>query len=185
MIRVDNINRLLLGVVIVLVVVTAGVAFAYFSSSMPAGESKTTITGNAGKMNITYDGGNEIVANKLLPREEAFATKHFTVTGNNTTNGLDMPYSISLVVDAYTFTANAITYTLTGTNTGSNGTIVANTSGSISKTGTTLLGTGLFKSAVNKVHTYDLSLFYKDNGTVQNDDIGKTVKVHVNIEAVK
>ena len=84
----DNINRLLLGVVIVLVVVTAGVAFAYFSSSMPTGESATTITGTAGKMNITYDGGNEIVAEKLLPREEAFATKHFTVTGNNTTMDL-------------------------------------------------------------------------------------------------
>lgn len=78
-------------IILLILLLSIGLSFAYFSATITGGEEKTTITVAAGVMNIHYDGGNNINSNNISPSNNAFATKTFTVTGNNTTD-LDMVY---------------------------------------------------------------------------------------------
>lgn len=179
-------NKTLFYIIGILIVVVLGISisYAFFTSGMSAGEDNTSITSNAGVMKIVYDGGSKITANKLLPNDEAFATKVFTVTGTNTTKEINMPYEVKLVVDNNTF-KSPISYTLTGENTGSNGTIISDIL-ETNITGTSItLGTGSFKNASSKVHTYTLKLFYKDTNTDQSADMGANIKVHIEVTGAK
>ena len=179
-------NKILFSILGVLIIIIFGVSisFAFFSSGMSSGEENTTITSNAGIMKIVYDGGNKITATKLLPTDEAFATKIFTVTGTNTTNVLTMPYEIKLIIDNNTF-ESPISYTLTGTNTGNNGTIISDIPETDITGSSITLGSGSFQSATDKVHTYTLKLFYKDTGTDQSADMGANIKVHIEVSGTK
>ena len=179
-------NKILFYIIGILIVIVLGISISYsfFTSGMNAGEDNTSITSNAGVMKIVYDGGNKITANKLLPTDKAFATKVFTVTGTNTTKEISMPYEVKLVVDNNTF-KSPISYTLTGVNTGSNGTIIGNIL-ETNITGTSItLGTGSFKNASSKVHTYTLKLFYKDTNTDQSADMVANIKVHIEVAGIK
>ena len=179
-------NKILFYIISILIVVVLGISisYAFFTSGMSAGEDNTSITSNAGVMKIVYNGGSKITANKLLPTDKAFATKVFTVTGTNTTKEISMPYEVKLVVDNNTF-KSPISYTLTGVNTGSNGTIIGNIL-ETNITGTSItLGRGSFKNASSKVHTYTLKLFYKDTNTDQSADMGANIKVHIEVTGTK
>ena len=100
-----------------------GLSYAYFIGNIVGAEDSTTVTGNSGIMQIQYNGGAAINVNSFFPSATAFATKNFTVTGNNSTNQT-MYYNITLVMESNTFSCNALQYKLTSTNTGGNGSVI-------------------------------------------------------------
>ena len=175
--------------VILLLLVTIGLSFAYFTATISGSESTTTITVGSGTMTITYAGGSNITVSNIYPKAAAWVTKGFTITGSNTTANV-MKYKVTLVVSTNTFTAGALEYRMTATNTGSNGTTmraittntdIANGASNI------LLGNGQFTAATGgaKVHTYSLTIYFVDTGTNQNTNQGKSFKGYFKTEAVQ
>ncbi|MDD4795597.1 MAG: hypothetical protein PHG03_03450, partial [Bacilli bacterium] len=110
--------------IILLLMITIGVSYAYFTANITGGEESTTITVKGGKMLITYDGGSEVDVDNIAPGNTPFGTKTFTVTGFNNTN-TPMGYKISLVVESNTFSENAIQYKMISTNTGDSGNVAS------------------------------------------------------------
>ena len=169
---------LLIGIIFI------GVAYAYFTAGLSS-ETSTTIRADAGTMNIVYNGGTNINLSGIYPRDEVWATKNITVTGNNTTDA-EMYYKLTLVVDSNTFkTDDPLEYELVSTNTSTNGEIIP----AISKTNITSssieLGKGHFLKANNAVHTYQLKIYYPKKATSQNDNQGAAFSAHVEITSVK
>lgn len=152
-----------------LVLLCGGLTFAYFTS-FTSSESGSTIATKGGTMNIKYDNGSgNITLSNIYPRSSAWVNKTFTVTGNNTTD-LNMYYGISLVVDNNDF-GSYLSYTLSGTNTSNNGSLIPNitTNQSINGVSSTYeLGVGSFNKATNAVHTYSFKIFFLDTGEEQN-----------------
>lgn len=152
-----------------LVLLCGGLTFAYFTSFTPS-ESGSTIATKGGTMNIKYaNGSGNITLSNIYPRSSAWVNKTFTVTGNNTTD-LSMYYGISLVVDNNNF-GSYLSYTLTGTNTSNNGSLIPNITTNQNITGvsdTYELGVGSFNKATNAVHTYSFKIFFLDTGEEQN-----------------
>lgn len=176
-------------VIALLLVVTIGVSFAFFTAQIAGGESSTTITVAGGSMNITYASGANINVANIHPRPEAWVNKSFTIKGNNTT-AVIMKYKVSLVIGANTFSTNALQYQLVSTNTGANGTIIPSTGSNqnIATGGRTIsLGEGQFTAATggDKVHTYQLNIFFPDTGSPQNVDQGKNFTAYIKTEAVQ
>src|SRR5574344_2471896 len=162
-----------------------GITFAYFVAQISGNESSTTITAGAGSMSLVVDGGNSIIATNMYPGPDAFATKTFTITGTNTTSKT-MYYTLNLVIDENGFAANNIQYTLTSTNTSSNGTVASSIdtkTGITTGTSTIKLGSGSFTNGTSKVHTYVLNLYYPETNTDQSADMGKSFKAHISIIA--
>ncbi|MDD4796082.1 MAG: hypothetical protein PHG03_06000, partial [Bacilli bacterium] len=95
--------------IILLLIITIGLSFAYFTANITGSEETTTITAKGGKMVITYDGGSNVDVDNIAPSNTPFGTKTFTITGYNNTN-IAMGYKISLVVESNTFSDNAIQY---------------------------------------------------------------------------
>ena len=155
--------------VIALALVLIGVTYAYFSARITGLESASTISLTAGRMGIQYSEGDENVTfTNIYPREEAWVTKTFTLTGYNTTDQ-PMKYDIGLNVITNTFPNNYLTYDLTLLS-GNNGTPVASKTGvSINGTGKIKIGVGTFVQANGAVHSYELKIYFKDNGQDQND----------------
>lgn len=136
-------------------------------------------------MSLVVDGGNSIIATNMYPGPDAFATKTFTITGTNTTSKT-MYYTLNLVIDENGFAANNIQYTLTSTNTSSNGTVASSIdtkTGITTGTSTIKLGSGSFTNGTSKVHTYVLNLYYPETNTDQSADMGKSFKAHIGIAA--
>lgn len=173
-------NIIFIALVVILVLVFGGISYAYFTSFTNS-ESASTVYTKGGTMKIAYSNksGNISVAN-IYPREAAWATKSFTVTGNNTT-ALEMPYRIVLTIDKNTFT-HPLFYSLTGS--GSNGTLVPNaTNVQIQKSGHQIVGSGKYVQANNAEHTYVLSIFYKPKAnTDQNEDQQASFAAHIIID---
>ena len=155
--------------IISLALVLIGVTYAYFSARITGLESASTISLTAGRMGIHYAEGDEnISASNIYPRSEAWITKTFTLTGYNTTDQ-EMKYEIGLNVITNTFTNGYLTYDLTLLS-GSNGTPVASkTNVEINGTGKKSFGKGTFLQANGAVHSYELKIYFKDNGLDQND----------------
>ena len=82
----------------VLVLIFAGITYAFFTTSDNEG-STAEIISDSGKMLINYEDGTNtlVVAEDVSPNNgKIIADKTFSVTGTNTTDGLIMPFSISL-----------------------------------------------------------------------------------------
>ena len=161
-----------------------GATYAFFTAGMSS-ETSTTVRADAGTMKITYDGGNDINLAGIYPKDDVWATKTITVTGNNTTDA-EMYYKLTLVVDSNTFkTDDPLQYELVSTNTSTNGEIIPN----ISKkdiTGTSIeLGSGHFVKANNASHTYELKIYYPKKATSQNANQRATFSAHVEITSAK
>ncbi len=155
--------------VIALALVLIGVTYAYFSARITGLESASIIRLTAGRMGIVYSEGDEnVAASNIYPREEAWVTKTFTLTGWNTTDQR-MYYKIGLNVITNTFTNDYLTYDLTLLS-GTNGTPVASKTGvAINGTGKIPFGMGSFLAADGEAHSYELKIYFKDNGEDQND----------------
>ena len=161
-----------------------GATYAFFTAGMSS-ETSTTVRADAGTMKITYDGGKDINLAGIYPKDDVWATKTITVTGNNTTDA-EMYYKLTLVVDSNTFkTDDPLQYELVSTNTSTNGEIIPN----ISKkdiTGTSIeLGSGHFVKANNASHTYELKIYYPKKATSQNANQRATFSAHVEITSAK
>ena len=177
-------KRVMVYVMIISLICVVGVSYAFFTAGMSS-ETSTTVRADAGTMKITYDGGNDINLAGIYPKDDVWATKTITVTGNNTTDA-EMYYKLTLVVDSNTFkTDDPLQYELVSTNTSTNGEIIPN----ISKTditGTSIeLGSGHFVKANNAKHTYLLKIYYPRKATSQNANQGAAFSAHVEITSAK
>ena len=65
----------IISIIVLLLLITIGGSFAYFSASLTGGEETSTITAAGGTMNITYDGGATITATGIYPNNDPVATK--------------------------------------------------------------------------------------------------------------
>ena len=135
---------------------------------------------------MAYNGGPAINVPNMVPSNSPFATKTFTVTGNNVTTST-MRYNLSLKINSNTFSYNALQFKLISTNTGSSGVIVPSiTSLTGIKTGarTIFLGNGSFggTSGQDKVHTYKLELYFPLTGQDQTYDTGKSFSAVIDIK---
>ena len=176
-------KRVMVYVMIISLICVVGVSYAFFTAGMSS-ETSTTVRADAGTMKITYDGGNDINLAGIYPKDDVWATKTITVTGNNTTDA-EMYYKLTLVVDSNTFkTDDPLQYELVSTNTSTNGEVIPN----ISKTditGTSIeLGNGHFVKANNAKHTYLLKIYYPKKATSQNANQGAAFSAHVEIAQV-
>ena len=177
-------KRVMIYVMIISLICVVGVSYAFFTAGMSS-ETSTTVRADAGTMKITYDGGKDINLAGIYPKDDVWATKTITVTGNNTTDA-EMYYKLTLVVDSNTFKADdPLQYELVSTNTSTNGEIIPN----ISKTditGTSIeLGSGHFVKANNAKHTYLLKIYYPRKATSQNANQGAAFSAHVEITSAK
>ena len=177
-------KRVMIYVMIISLICVVGVSYAFFTAGMSS-ETSTTVRADAGTMKITYSGGANINLAGIYPKDDVWATKTITVTGNNTTDA-EMYYKLTLVVDSNTFkTDDPLQYELVSTNDSTNGEIIPN----ISKTditGTSIeLGSGHFAKANNAKHTYLLKIYYPKKATSQNANQGAAFSAHVEITSAK
>ena len=177
-------KRVMIYVMIVSLICIVGVSYAFFTAGMSS-ETSTTVRVDAGTMKITYSGGANINLAGIYPKDDVWATKTITVTGNNTTDA-EMYYKLTLVVDSNTFkTDDPLQYELVSTNTSTNGEIIP----TISKTDLTEnsieLGSGHFVKANNAKHTYLLKIYYPKKATSQNANQGAVFSAHVEITSAK
>ncbi len=151
--------------VFLLFMALSGMSFAHFTAKINDPETVTTIVGDAGKMEINYVGGPNIVVAQMVPSASAFATKTFTVTGSSPVSST-LSYNVSIMRTKNTFTTNGLAYNLTSANTGSNGTVVPSSTKSmcylLTGTGEEILGNGSFSGPTggNKIHSYKLELYF-------------------------
>jgi predicted ribosomally synthesized peptide with SipW-like signal peptide len=144
---------------VLVLLIGVGATYAYFSAQITGSESSTTITADSGQMTIVYDNGSGVItANNISPDSKPFATKTFTVTGNNTTDKM-MPYDLSLVVEENTFYAS-LSFDLVSVNTSNSGYIIPSREGEgIGYNAETIgLGTGMF----GKWHGQSSYLYFKN-----------------------
>ena len=177
-------KRIMIYVMIISLICVVGVSYAFFTAGMSS-ETSTTVRADAGTMKITYDGGNNINLAGIYPKDDVWATKTITVTGNNTTDA-EMYYKLTLVVDSNTFkTDDPLQYELVSTDTSTNGEVIP----TISKTDLTEnsieLGSGKFAKANNAKHTYLLKIYYPKKATSQNANQGAAFSAHVEITSTK
>ena len=177
-------KKVMIYILVISLICVVGVSYAFFTAGMSS-ETSTTVRADAGTMKITYSGGANINLAGIYPKDDVWATKTITVTGNNTTDA-EMYYKLTLVVDSNTFKADdSLQYELVSTNTSTNGEIIPN----ISKTditGTSIeLGSGHFVKANNDKHTYLLKIYYPKKATSQNANQGAAFSAHVEITSAK
>ena len=183
---VKVINKILAGIIIIAVFfLVVGVAYSYYVARLSGAETKTSVTGTTGALKMEYDGGPELIASSIAPSTNPFITKTFTVKGYNTSN-IQLYYQVKIIVDENTFSEDAITYTLTGSNTSENGNPIPNiTTRTPINQETISLGIGNFTDNItNVVHTYELNLYFYQTETDQLQDLGKTFKAHVTLEDI-
>lgn len=111
----QNTALLIVIAVATLLVAVVGATFAYFTANS-SNTSTSTISTTSGQMTITYgDGTNTVTISTLnvQPSDTILVNKTFTLTGTNTTgndtdNGIAMPYNVGLEYNN-TFTSVAAT----------------------------------------------------------------------------
>lgn len=179
----SNYVMLYISIVVLIVIVSFGVTYSYFSTNYVNGTSTSNIDLTSGKMIINFTDKNpNIVFSNVIPGptssvNDAVLSKSFVVSGTNTTD-LKMEYKLELVVSNNEFDNNDIGYILIGKN-NNNGAIVTNakssfTSSAISKIskGTNLkidLGIGYFAKSNTQInHEYTLYLFFIETNKEQN-----------------
>ena len=166
------------------IILGIGVSYAFYAAIINGNETTTTLQLEAGVLSIKYDGGDIIEAEGFLPGSEAFATKTFTLTGNNDSE-LNMPYNLSLIIDENTFNERSLNYKLSGINTSNNGDILLDGNKTISGESMNL-GKGYFApGATNAVHTFVIKFYYPDDGTDQSDEMNASFKAHIKVEGTK
>ncbi len=190
----------MIGTLLILLMMFSGITYAFFTSTNNNG-STSIVEVTGGKMTISYsDGSSDLLTSKnIIPSNDIIVNKTFTLTGTNTTNGLDMPYKVGLdyvsefsdgMIHYYIKRTSAndnVSSNLVGT---ANQTIPGNTSetgythGTLKKGNRYLeLATGEFKTnTTNQTITFNLKLQFPDNGLNQDSEKGKnfTGKIVVN-----
>ena len=172
-------------IVILTMIIGVGLSYAFFSARISGTESESTIVMEAGSLSIEYtDLSNIISVSKVYPREEAWVTKEFKVTGTNTTN-LVLFYKIKIVLDNNEFEGLGLSYSLESINTGNNGNIIPSISKEYIGKDNINLGQGYFinTGTTPKEHKYTLKIYLKENGEDQNYLQGAKFAAHIEIES--
>ena len=168
--------------ILFLLIASISISYSYFTAQVVKDESGSTIEAHGATLTITYESADIIFKEKLYPREEEWATKTFTVTGNNT-SPLKMNYYVGMDVEASDFPDGALTYTLSGSKTDTGSTLVpAVTAGTIPNGKSKVyFGVGQFINGY-AIHTYTLKIFYPDTEENQNNEQGSSYKAKLFIE---
>lgn len=176
--------------IIILLIISIGISYAYFTAFFTGGEEETTIQIKGGKMTITYSGGSLIEFYNIRPGDNAVATKTFNIIGKNNNDGLEMEYKISLVTKKNTFTDDALKYTLTNINAVDNGVPapdITEFGDILSGVNTTILGVGSFTGPTdgNRTHTYELEIYFPFQLYDQNANQRKQIEAYVLVESYR
>ncbi len=172
-------------IVVLTMVIGIGLSYAFFSARISGEESESTIVMEAGSLSIEYaDLSNAITVSKIYPKEDAWVTKEFKVTGKNTTD-LVLFYKIKIVLDNNEFEGLGLSYSLESKNTGNNGNIIPSISKEYIGKDDVNLGQGYFVNtgSTSKEHKYTLKIYFKENGEDQNYLQGAKFAAHIEIEA--
>ena len=183
-VKENNVTVVVL-IVILTIIIGVSLSYAFFSARISGTESESTIVMEAGSLSIEYtDLSNVISVSKVYPREEAWVTKEFKVTGTNTTN-LVLFYKIKIVLDNNEFEGLGLSYSLESENTGNNGNIIPSISKEYIGKDDINLGQGYFinTGTTPKEHKYTLKIYLKENGEDQNYLQGAKFAAHIEIEA--
>ena len=213
----DNKNQRVLTIIIVataliLVIIFAGVTYAFFTANNPEGSTAQIISEN-GRMIITYDDGTDSIlpVTNIQPSNTILVNKTFSLKGTNTTvgmsesDGLTMPYKVGV---QYTsgFSNGMMHYYIKSTNKSANvteeytGTTNQTVQGNPTYTGYTHgtfkkgnnkyteMVTGEFPASLNnQTITFNLIIQFPDNNENQDSEKGKTFngKIVINYEPPK
>ena len=118
--------------VIILVIIFAGVTYAFFTANNPEG-STAEIKSETGRMLITYNDGtdNIVPVTNIQPSNAILVNKTFTLTGSNTTvgmntgDGLPMPYKVGVQYTS-TFSDDMMHYYIKEVNRPANSNVTVN-----------------------------------------------------------
>lgn len=114
--RIKNDVTVSIFLVILIIVITMSVTFAYFRAVINSANSSIDASGSSANVSLTFANGSSnetIVGDKIIPGWSDI--KEFTITGENTnTNNKDLTYDILMVVDANTFDSGELLYDLEG-----------------------------------------------------------------------
>lgn len=191
-----------------LLIAVVGATFAFFSAQLSGSDTEYKVV--SATIGTEFTGNDEVVANGIFPQEAAWATKVFSIKSTSSL-GVETKYNIALTVDANdvtedatisstgaaggtikAFSANALSYTLTATETGANtahpGTMpktegqvkIADPTKTINLGQATVYGNG----DTTVIQTYTLSMFFPRTDADQNADQGAQFKAHIAISEV-
>ena len=187
-----------------LLIAVVGATFAYFSATLTGTNNEKEYTVRSATVGTEFNGGVDITATGIYPKEEAWGTKTFSIK-TTSTKGLSTKYRISLVIDdndttadttisdgaghVKRFQANALSYTLTAieANAATKGTMPTATETKIADPSKDIVfgeATIYGNDAVEVTQTYTLSMFFKDTGTDQNANQGAQFKAHIEISEI-
>ena len=157
--------------------------FAYFTASVNGNDSaKSVIVKTAQIGTITFADGAEIDLKDALPG--ASKEKTFTIT-SNTDSTAGVKYGIKFVVEENTFvTKTDLVYSMHGTTSGAtsgSGAIISDATENAIEVadGSIDLGSGTLMPG--ETHSYQFLVRFKETGTSQNDNQGKTFKGHLEV----
>ena len=122
----------MIGTIIMLLIIFSGITYAFFSASNNKG-STSIISATSGKMTINYaDGKSDLLVSKdIQPSNTILVNKTFTLTGSNTTvgmntgDGLSMPYKVGVQYTS-TFSDGMMHYYIKEVNRPVNSNVTAN-----------------------------------------------------------
>ena len=172
-------------IVVLTMIIGVSLSYAFFSARISGTESESTIVMEAGSLSIEYtDLSNVISVSKVYPREDAWVTKEFKVTGKNTTD-LVLFYKIKIVLDNNEFEGLGLSYSLESENTGNNGNIIPSISKEYIGKDDVNLGQGFFinTGSTSKEHKYTLKIYLKETGEDQNYLQEAKFAAHIEIES--
>lgn len=187
-----------------LLIAVVGATFAYFSATLTGTNNEKEYTVRSATVGTEFNGGADITATGIYPKEEAWGTKTFSIK-TTSTKGVSTKYRITLVIDdndttadttisdgaghIKRFQANALSYKLTASeaNAATKGTMPTATETQIADPSDDIVfgeATIYGNDAVEVTQTYTLSMFFKDTGTDQNANQGAQFKAHISISEI-
>ena len=181
-----KINTILLLLILILFITIISFSFAAFTTRIVNSETSSTLITGSGVMQITFEGGEHLNAPDIIPSNDPFVTKTFTLTGVNSTEEI-MNYHLILKMETNTFRDSALAYTLSSNNVNNNGkTVPSKTDITGIKSGTReiFLGNGYFEGTniEDKVHSYTLKLYFPlienfDHTVDQNKEFSAKIEI--------
>ena len=123
---------IILSNVLFLAIIFIGITYAFFTANNPEG-STAQIISETGRMVINYDDGTDIIqpVTGIVPSNAIIVNKTFTLTGSNTTvgmnpgDGLSMPYKVGVKYTS-TFSDGMMHYYIKEVNRPTNSNVTAN-----------------------------------------------------------
>ena len=184
--KTKKIHTILLLLILILFITIISFSFAAFTTRITNSETTSTLITGSGVMQITFEGGEHLNAPDIIPSNDPFVTKTFTLTGVNSTEEI-MNYHLILKMETNTFRDSGLSYTLNSNNLNSNGkTVHSKTDITGIKSGTReiFLGNGYFEGTniEDKVHSYTLKLYFPlienfDHTIDQNKEFSAKIEI--------